>query len=84
MAIFGGHRLWHGYSFENQESNDWGRNDTRQPGGYLDDLWIYRKVIDTATRNGETFHQADGTWRQVQPVTIQHRDLFHLRTLISP
>lgn len=23
MAVFGGHRLWHGYALENSESNSW-------------------------------------------------------------
>lgn len=68
MAIFGGHRLWHGYAIENNQSNNWGLNNTFQPGGYMNDLWVYTKVLDTTTRNGETFHSADGVWEQKQPV----------------
>ena len=67
MAIFGGHRLWHGYSIENSQANDWSTNTTRQPGGYLNDLWIYTKELDFVTRNGETFHTTVGSWKQMQP-----------------
>lgn len=45
-AIFGGHRLWHGYSPENNQENNWGIYETRPLGGYLDDLWIYTKYLD--------------------------------------
>lgn len=43
MAIFGGHRLWHGYSIENSQTNNWDEYVTRPIGGYLNDLWIYTK-----------------------------------------
>jgi hypothetical protein len=29
FALFGGHRLWHGYSNENQQSNNWNQYITR-------------------------------------------------------
>jgi len=67
MVIFGGHRLWQGFSIENSQDNNWNLNNTRMPGGYLNDLWIYTKVIDTITRNGETFHTTDGTWAKMEP-----------------
>lgn len=46
MAIYGGHRLWHGYSKENSQDNNWDTYETRPIGGYLDDLWIYIKYLD--------------------------------------
>jgi len=41
VFVFGGHRLWHGFSPENSEANRWRLETTRQYGGYLDDLWRY-------------------------------------------
>lgn len=44
IVVFGGHRLWHGFSLENSEENMWESVDASYPkGGYLDDLWILRK-----------------------------------------
>ncbi|KAA0145626.1 hypothetical protein FNF29_08455 [Cafeteria roenbergensis] len=56
--VFGGHRLWHGFSPENSESNDWRLQDTRQYGGYLDDLWTYTPHPQLGMR---------GNWSQVVP-----------------
>lgn len=70
MAIFGGHRLWHGFSSENSQSNNWNLNTSRIPGGYLNDLWIYIKEIDITTRNGQTFHTSNGAWQLMQPVYV--------------
>lgn len=67
FALFGGHRLWHGYSLENSEDNSWNNFTTRRQGGYLDDLWIYRKYLDFATVPGETFKKNDGYWTNMQP-----------------
>jgi len=57
VAVFGGFRLWHGYSKENNESNDWGEFTTRPEGGYLDDLWVYTKYLDFETRPAQTYKQ---------------------------
>jgi hypothetical protein len=66
-AVFGGHRLWQGYSVANQESNNWGNYDLYPSGGYLDDLWIYSKFLDFVTTPGETFKTNDGKWQFVFP-----------------
>lgn len=54
-AIYGGHRLWQGYSPENSQDNNWDIYETRPLGGYLDDLWVYTKFLDTTTVPGSTF-----------------------------
>lgn len=72
MMIFGGHRLWHGYSIENSVSNDWGANNTRQPGGYLNDLWVYHKELDFITLNGSGFHSEgeNSYWEELTPKEV--------------
>lgn len=60
MAIFGGHRLWHGYSAENSQTNNWGVYITRPVGGYLDDLWVYTKLLDFTSFPGESYKTAYG------------------------
>jgi hypothetical protein len=70
MAIFGGHRIWHGLSVENDQWNDWGNNNTIPYGGFLSDLWVYRKTLDRVTTNGQSFKTADTggmTWRYYHP-----------------
>ena len=67
MALFGGHRLWHGYAIENSESNSWENYDSLPPGGYLDDLWIYTKQLDLETTPGETYKTALGRWKKIKP-----------------
>lgn len=64
MAIFGGHRLWHGFSPENSQDNEWRLAETRPFGGYLNDLWIYTKVLDTETVPGSTFKTSEGSWEK--------------------
>ena len=63
FALFGGHRLWHGYSPENSQDNNWDVYASRPRGGYLDDLWIYTKWLDFSypgqafkTNNGESIN----------------------------
>lgn len=66
IVIFGGHRLWHGFSPENLQDNDYGLNSTRQFGGYLNDLWLYTKVIDKITVTGSTFKSTEGSWTYLE------------------
>lgn len=66
MAIFGGHRLWHGFSPENSQTNNWNIYETRPRGGYLDDLWIYTKYLDF-NFPASAYKTAYGTW-QLMPV----------------
>lgn len=63
MAIFGGHRLWHGFAADNSKENSWDSYEKLPPGGYLDDLWIYTKELDTKTVPGETLKQSNGRWK---------------------
>eukprot|EP00605_Chrysophyceae_sp_TOSAG23-4_P000108 GSChrysophyteH1.ASY1.ANO1.118.1 assembled CDS len=67
MALFGGHRLWQGFTVDNQESNSWSNFDAMPLGGYLDDLWIYTKYLDLITTPGETFKSNDGRWQFIFP-----------------
>ena len=67
FALFGGHRLWQGYTVSNDEGNSWSNFDQMPRGGYLDDLWIYTKYLDFLTTPGETFKSNDGRWRYVFP-----------------
>ncbi|RYY89739.1 hypothetical protein EON63_00140 [archaeon] len=62
MAIYGGHRLWHGYSQENSQDNNWSNYTTRPRGGYLDDLWIYTKYLDYSNP-GEGYKTNNGLWQ---------------------
>lgn len=52
MFIFGGYKIWHGFSTLNSRENEWSDfSDVNFPaGGYMDDLWEYRKAILTETR----------------------------------
>jgi hypothetical protein len=59
MAIYGGHRLWHGYSPENSQYNNWDTYEYRPRGGYLDDLWIYTKWLDDSYP-GQAFKSNNG------------------------
>lgn len=68
VAIFGGHRIWHGYAQENSVNNDWNEFTTFPHGGYLDDLWIYTKYLDFITTPGSTFKQGYGVWTIKEPV----------------
>lgn len=65
MAVFGGHRLWHGWSLENSQANSWENHTTYPAGGYLNDLWIYVKELDYETTAGETLKTSQGTWRML-------------------
>jgi hypothetical protein len=67
FALFGGHRLWHGYSAENSQDNNWERFITRPKGGYMDDLWIYTKLLDYAFP-GSQFKKTYGLWQIKQPL----------------
>ena len=66
MAIFGGHRLWQGYSPENSYLNDWSSYITRPAGGYLNDLWIYTKYLDFSYP-GQTYKANNGLWQFKKP-----------------
>lgn len=60
MVVFGGHRIWHGFAFENSEDNDWLDYTTYPKGGYLDDFWVYTKVLDTVTEDGSDYKTSEG------------------------
>jgi len=67
VAIFGGHRLWHGFALDNNQSDNWKYYNAYPQGGYMDDLWIYTKYLDEATVAGSGFLQADGYWQKKYP-----------------
>lgn len=39
IFMFGGHRLWHGFSSENDRTTAFQETDEMEKGGYLNDLW---------------------------------------------
>ncbi len=39
IILFGGHRLWHGFSKDNSRSTRYSKTDEYPNGGYLDDMW---------------------------------------------
>lgn len=43
MYIFGGFRIWHGFSAQNSKANAWEDFSVYPRGGYLDDLWIFNR-----------------------------------------
>lgn len=67
MYIFGGHRLWHGFSPENSQENNWSSYITRPHGGYLNDLWVYTKELDFSFP-GENYKKSYGTWKLYKPI----------------
>ena len=60
-------RLWQGYSPENSEGNNWSNYTTRPLGGYLDDLWIYTRIIDNSSSPGVDLRSYSGRWALIQP-----------------
>ena len=67
MAVFGGHRLWQGFSPENSLYNDWSNFTTRPLGGYLSDLWVYTRLIDNTTDKGVELITYEGFWEELEP-----------------
>jgi hypothetical protein len=58
ILIFGGHRLWHGFSDKNSQENQWEDVETYPKGGYLNDLWILEK---NNVLNGENESRSNDT-----------------------
>ena len=67
FALHGGHRLWHGFSPENSQDNNWSKYQTRPVGGYLDDLWIYTKILDFSDPEAVQFRATNGKWKIRKP-----------------
>jgi hypothetical protein len=70
MAIFGGHRLWQGFSAENSQNNDWGNYSARPAGGYMNDLWIYTRELDVTGLQGVDLLSYLGSWTEVLPIQV--------------
>ena len=49
MYMFGGYKIWHGFSSMNTRDNEWSDFSDPQfpPGGYMNDFWAYKKAILT-------------------------------------
>lgn len=41
IYLFGGNRLWHGFSGDNSADNRWDNTDELPEGGYMNDKWVY-------------------------------------------
>jgi hypothetical protein len=68
IYLFGGHRLWHGFSVDNSADNRWESRELLPEGGYLNDFWVFRQT-DQGERQWkevekkQTCHDAPGlTW----------------------
>ena len=59
ILLYGGHRLWHGFSDENSQQNLWSSVEGYPEGGYLGDLWLLKKV--------DNFQGVDWTWEELHP-----------------
>ncbi|KAL7465153.1 hypothetical protein ACHAXS_005490 [Conticribra weissflogii] len=46
LYLFGGHRLWHGFSTDNSAENRWKSRELLPEGGYFDDLWKYDPAVE--------------------------------------
>lgn len=70
MWMFGGFRLWHGYASDNSWENDWDSHDVYPAGGYLNDMWTYKKkLLDVAS--GEevpTESPGYGVWKNITSI----------------
>ena len=74
MVVFGGHRLWQGFSPENSMLNNWSNYTTRPLGGYLNDLWVYTRLIDNTTAKGIDLITYEGFWEEKEPLDQCHPD----------
>ena len=59
IYLFGGHRLWHGFSSDNEASNRWQNTDEIPKGGYLNDLWMYGNIDDSARSSQKSMRPDD-------------------------
>lgn len=63
IYVFGGHRLWNGFSLDNNVENRWGSSEILPMGGYLDDLWVLSNDSWTKIEGKTTCVSAPGlTW----------------------
>ena len=62
-----GHRVWHGFALANSQDNNWGVYDEFPPGGYMDDLWCYTKILDLKSVPGQNYRSNDGMWKLWPP-----------------
>jgi len=46
VYLLGGHRLWHGFSTDNNVENRWRSRALLPEGGYLNDLWVFDNRSD--------------------------------------
>jgi len=65
MWMFGGFRLWHGYSSDNSWENDWDSYDIYPSGGYLNDLWTYNKTLLGPEEEVPTESPGYGVWKNI-------------------
>lgn len=63
IFVFGGHRLWHGFSSDNNVENRWQSRELLPEGGYLNDLWVFSNSTWSKVEGKETCVDAPGlTW----------------------
>ena len=73
MYMFGGHRLWHGFSADNSLFNRWKLYNKYPFGGYMDDLWMYSRskantvLCCSSLRMFTLIIPANDSWKQVLP-----------------
>ena len=59
IVLYGGHRLWHGFSDENSQDNLWSSAEGYPEGGYLGDLWLLKK--------DQNNQGVDWVWEKLHP-----------------
>lgn len=69
VYIFGGHRLWHGFSEDNSQENRWNRTEIYPEGGYLKDLWVLEKKEMYGGEDGATV-DVEWSWNQELPQQV--------------
>lgn len=63
--IFGGFRLWHGFADDNSEANRWESRDLLPTGGFLNDMWRYRKRMLEPYEPVPTSPEGYGNWTRI-------------------
>ena len=51
MIMFGGARLWHGFSSDNSVDNGWDSFDLMPEGGFMDDMYVTNSRCEQELRS---------------------------------
>ncbi|GBG32705.1 Teneurin-1 [Hondaea fermentalgiana] len=79
IFLFGGHRLWHGFSDDNSRDNVWSSFQELPEGGYLNDLWeldLSACKVDAASMASDTLETRLAT---LAACTVQWQEIFPVK-----